>query len=218
MELKDWITLLGVLAGLFLWRVQLIGKRRTEVAEEALMAFRLAADALEYIRSPAVYRHETEEALKSIGLEPPPDEFGKDPPGTTFLIPLWRIQEHRDKFTPLRKMELLSRYHFGGKAEAAFQDLAAARNEVRIAAQIGYQMQRQDPHDYRSPDLMKFQAKIWAMGKDDPIAAKVAKAQADLETELGPTLRNDAALLPVAAGWARCKAWTKEKIWGKPAT
>ena len=56
------LSALGMLVTLFLglvgWRIQLIGKRRTELAEEALLAFAHAIDALASIRAPMSFEGE----------------------------------------------------------------------------------------------------------------------------------------------------------------
>ena len=61
-------TFVGLLVTLFLglvgWRIQLIGKRRTEPAEVALLAFAHAVDAVRNIRSIMILSTETEALCK----------------------------------------------------------------------------------------------------------------------------------------------------------
>jgi hypothetical protein len=56
-------------AGLSAWRKQLVGKRKFDVAEEAMALFaKLRAD-IQYIRNPLSYRSEAAGFVKEAGIE-----------------------------------------------------------------------------------------------------------------------------------------------------
>lgn len=209
--MPSWLTALlsfaGVLSTLFLgligWRIQLIGKRRTEIAEEALLAFAHAVDAVKTIRSFATWSHEQEAVRKEAGIS-----ADKRVPGEVYRVTLWRISENREKFAALRKLQLLCRYHFGEDASRPFDDLHGQVHRVALAANMAASTASDEPEDLVSLRReMKWEAAIWAgYGRPDDVADKVDAAQRDLEAILTPHLRADAALLPIAVGWRASKA------------
>ncbi len=201
------LAALGIVVTLFLglagWRFQLIGKRRTEIAEEALLAFAQALDALKAIRSPATWSHEQEAVRKEAGVA-----ADKKLPGEAYRVTLWRIGENREKFSPLRKLQLLCRYHFGDEAARPFNELEAQVHRVALAASMAASTARDEPENLAALRReMKWEAVIWeGFGRPDSVADKMDAAQRDLEAILTPHLRADAALIPIALWPRRSKA------------
>lgn len=219
MEAKDWITLIGVLVGLVWWRVQLIGKRRTELAEEALTAFGLAADALAYVRSPFMYGGEIFDALKEAGVEPPQRAADRSPPGQTYLVTLWRLRQEREQFASLRKTEFLLRYHFGDAAADAVAEVGRVRGEVAAAARVALTVAHQGGEEAEDRGFLRdARLKVMSMGNPDVLGDRIEAARKTLEAELKPHLRADAAMLPLYALPGRIGALGKAMIWGKPGT
>lgn len=205
--MPTWLTALlsfaGALVTLFIglvgWRIQLIGKRRTELAEEALLAFANAVDALASIRSPISFAGEHEALRKEIG-----EPADKKLPGEDYRIILWRLEKRNERFAELRRLQLLCRYHFGEAAHDAFEQLHRARHRVWVAAHMGATTRpeelSQTPGDLKL--RREWQDTMWAgAAEPDPIAEAVSAAQLALESILRPHLRADAALLPIASGW-----------------
>jgi hypothetical protein len=200
------MTFVGILVTLFLglvsWRIQLIGKRRTEIAEEALLAFAKAIDALSSIRAPMSFAGEHKEMRKELG-EPEDVEM----PGETYRIILWRLHKHSASFVELRRLQLLCKYHFGERAKASFDKIFEARRKVQVAASMG----SISVGEQLSPEGMKrrqeWHAAMWAGAEEpDKITEAVNAAQGDLEELLTPHLRADAAILPIAIAWRGGKA------------
>ncbi|MCA4918936.1 MAG: hypothetical protein ING82_05885 [Roseomonas sp.] len=135
--MPTWINALvpfaGALVTLFIglvgWRIQLIGKRRTELAEEALLVFANAVDAMASIRAPMSFAGEHRALRKELG-EPEDKEL----PGETYRIILWRLDKRNERFAELRRLQLLCRYHFGEAAHDAFEKLHQVRHRVWVAA------------------------------------------------------------------------------------
>lgn len=199
---------LGLLAtlvvGLVIWRYQLIGKRRTELAEEALLTFAHAVDALAFIRAPMSLTSEHEALRKELGA--PVDQ---KVPGEDYQITLWRMHKHHDRFAELRRLQLLCKYHFGEAAYEAFEKFNRARHCVWAAARVGATTPENNVPP--TPEAIKRQqereAAIWAGAyEQDQIADAVDAAQRDLEAILTPQLRADAALIPIAVRWWASKA------------
>lgn len=212
-----WLTALlsfaGLLVTLFLgligWRIQLIGKRQTEIAEEALLGFLRAIDALRSIRSPVSFEGERLALNKELG-EPPEKKLD----GASFRITLWRLSQHSERFAELRRLQLLCKYHFGPEAEAAFERLHAAKHHVWVAAHMGATSRTDDWAPFPGDIKLRrdWESKVWAGASEpDELADEVAAAQASLEAILTPHLRADAALLPVSLRWRAGKAWVASR-------
>ena len=201
------VSALGLLVTLFLglvgWRFQLIGKRRTELAEEALLTFAQAVDAVKAIRSPATWSHEQEAVRKESG-----GAADEKLPGEVYRVTLWRIGENREKFAALRKVQLLCRYHFGDDAARPFDELHGQVHHIALSANMAASTARDEPENLVALRReMKWEAAIWeGYGRPDDVADKLDAAQRDLEAILTPHLRADAALLPIAVGWRGLKA------------
>jgi len=218
--MPTWLTALlsfaGALVTLFIglvgWRIQLIGKRRTELAEEALLVFANAVDAMASIRAPISFAGEHAALRKELG-----EPEDKKLPGEDFRIILFRLDKRNERFAELRRVQLLCRYHFGEAAHDAFEQLHRARHRVWVAAHMGATVR--DDNWEATPENMKlrreWQDAIWAgAAHPDPIADAASAAQRDLEAILTPHLRADAAWLPVAVGWRRAAA--RLAFWRKP--
>jgi hypothetical protein len=139
-------------------------------------------------------------------------ERDKDPqkaiPNEDFLVFVRRYSDQRDKFTALRRLHLLCRYHFGDAAGRAFDQLREAVEQVTAAAHMGAitpESELTSPEDRAL--RREWRNTIGAgLSRPDLIAEKVDAAQRELEAILTPHLRADAALLPIAGGWRRVAA------------
>ncbi len=209
--MPTWITAMlscaGALVTLFIglvgWRIQLIGKRRTELAEEALLVFANAVDAMASVRAPMSFAGEHEALREELG------KLGyKKLPGEGYQIILRRLEKSNERFAELRRLQLLCRYHFGEAAHDAFEKLNSARHQVWVAAYMGATTGDEVPPTQENlRRSQSWQEAIWAgAAQPDTIADAVGAAQRDLEAILTPHLRADAALLPIAGGWRASKA------------
>jgi len=193
---------LGVL-GLFFWRVQLVGKRRAELAEEALLAFAQAADAISFLRSPIRWANE----LSAFREEQEASTTHKIV-GEEFRIVFYRYKQGKENFIRLRRIQLLCRYHFSGNAEAAFGELRAIIEDVLHAAHMGASTQESELKSEDDRAMWReWRNTIWqGLSKPDKIAERVKSAQASLEKELSAHLRRDAAFLPIMLSWQTIRA------------
>jgi hypothetical protein len=209
--MPTWLTALlsfaGALVTLFIglvgWRIQLIGKRRTELAEEALLAFAQAVDSIRAIRHRAAWNAEIEEMRKEANGDP-----SKELPGEPYLRTLVRIRRERESFLPLRKLQLLCRLHFGADAAAAFEAIEDALRDIQVSAEMCIDTAAHPAvTDDDTRQRREWRAAIWAGGKDDAITPRLEAARERLEAALAPHLRADAAWLPIAGVWRKPRAW-----------
>jgi hypothetical protein len=204
-------SLLVTLAlGLVVWRIQLIGKRRTELAEETLLAFTEAVDAIKRVRGAISWSNEHEAIRKEVGAAQ-----GERVPGEIFRVTLMRIRENQEHFAAMRKLQILCNLHFGSEVAKPFDDLHGELHGIAIIASEGASMTDEEyfAEEFRET-RREWEEVIWQRaGKPDAIADKVAMAQRKLETILAPHLRADAALLPIAVQWRSSLAWLSSLPW-----
>jgi hypothetical protein len=197
------VTAVFAIIGLNAWRRQIIGKRRLEVAEEALLAAYKVRDAMSYIRSSGSFGGEGRTRPRAEGEK----ENGLARAKDTYFVPLERIHRTSDDFAAFQKARLLCVVHFGADAGEPFDAIIGARNSVSIAAGMlvgmvgGFGAERQQPF------MEVLKARIWEgyaaaaaagataagaggdIARDDAIANSVAEAVARIEALCRPHLK-----------------------------
>lgn len=123
-------TAVFAIIGLNAWRRQLIGKRRIEVAEEALLAVYKTKDAMSYIRSPGAFADEGRTRARTEHEKEDDLARTKD----TFFVPLERMHKVREDFAALQKVRLLCVVYFGVETGEPFDAILRARRSVSVAA------------------------------------------------------------------------------------
>ena len=96
------------------WRKQLVAKRRFEISEDTIVAAYKARDALNWIRSPAVWSSEK--------IDRKPEEYETESQKSmrdTYFAPIKRIHETAEDFAQLGKMRHLCQAHFGNEVSSA---------------------------------------------------------------------------------------------------
>jgi hypothetical protein len=117
--------------GLFVWRMQLVAKRRFELAEEALVAVFSVVYALESIRGPFSWAGEGG-SRKAGPNETPKQKEDLD----HAFVPWERMATHADKFTALEKSALLIETHFGEEVPKQMRVLLIARARIGNASNM----------------------------------------------------------------------------------
>jgi hypothetical protein len=125
------ITAYFAVKGLNAWRRQLLGKRRIEIAEEALVAAYKVKNAMSYIRSPGSFGGEG-------GTRPRVEGENEDLARVkdSYFVPLERMQKTSPDFAEFEKMRLLCQVHFGVDATKPFDEILKARHKVVVAARV----------------------------------------------------------------------------------
>jgi hypothetical protein len=171
---------------LFVWRVQLVGKRRYEIAEEALSCSQAVVYALEDIRNPAAL--DTEGSTREKSKTETEDQ--------TFhlnraFIPFERRRKYDDQFTDLAKSIVLAQTHYGTELADAMRVLQKAEESVARAARFVYRVS--DPRMEKTKDQVRLiqerQAVIWQTREDTPddksnddaLSRKIDAAMATIE-------------------------------------
>ena len=192
--LSPFLTVGLAIFGLYVWRLQLIAKRRFEVAEECLVASYRALNAISSVRSPFGFSGEGK-TRERRPEETPEEQQRLD----RAYVPIERLERYTDQFASLEKAHVLAEVFLSNDAANAVRELLVARNRIAIAA--GQMMPHREDGD-RSAEARKryrrAEAIVWeGIGPND------AEDPVDRDV-LSEDLKK--AKLAIEAG---CKAWLR---------
>jgi hypothetical protein len=204
--LSPIVTVCLALLALHVWRVQLVAKRRFEIAEAALSESQAAVYALEAIRNIGAFGTEGSMREKEKG-ETEEDTIRLN----TAYVPIERINRYDDQFAALWKTIILAELHLGKEVAEAMRVFLGARNKVLIAARQLYRLRH--PKLELTPDrqrrIEQYEAVIWQTRQDDPddplindkLSKEIDAAMATIERVCRsalavPKLRDSVRLVP----------------------
>ncbi|MBC8273975.1 MAG: hypothetical protein H8E40_03270 [Chloroflexi bacterium] len=179
-----WTVIVGINA----WRREYVGKRNVEFAEEVLVLFYEARDAIRFMRNPGGYVGEG--STRKAGPNESPEE--KDIRDKAYVV-FERYNERKELFNKLYSM----RYHyiarFGNTATNPFDDLQKLVNEIFISARMlthywmdqGHRKWKNDAEFRRHlAEMHKYEAVFWEMTPDrDQITPKVDAVISEIEAK-----------------------------------
>jgi hypothetical protein len=113
----------AALRGLGTWRSELVGRRKTELAEEVLAQFYRARDVLTWARTPATVG-ETGLARGGLGVNS----------HQALSAPIERITDESELFSQLHANRYRFIAYFGERASSAFEEIRSVHAEVVGAA------------------------------------------------------------------------------------
>ncbi len=201
MALKDLIDIIQSSAviiastvaiyGINAWRVEFIGKRRIELAEEVLALFYQARDAIKFMRSPLGYEGE------GNTRKPRPNENpeNKDDLDQAFVL-IERYNKQTELFSHLHALRYRFMARFGAEASKPFDDLNRLVNELILAAQRKARLAMVPERLLLSEAAIEKHNKEWlenegvyySGGEDDPIAPRLVAIIADVESRCRPII------------------------------
>ena len=184
--LNSVAVLLGILVafyGIDSWRMEHSGKRKMELAEDALTLFYEAADAIGHIRHPAGFGSETE----SI-------ERGEDETDAQFearrnaSIVFIRYQAYNELFSKLHAMRYRFMAQVGREQAKPFDDLRSINISIQGSARVLARLwQREefvsnDQREKHYKSIEKHEAIFWSgLEENDAIAAELKNVIATIE-------------------------------------
>jgi hypothetical protein len=184
------LTLLLFIAGVIVWRLQLVAKRRFEVAEQIMVAFFKAEAALAQIRNPFISSGEQHRIEIPDGLSEA-DANRRRIAGAYFE----RSKEAESAFVELKAAQILASVHIP-EAKPHLQVPFAERGRVWGAVQILYVFPEQSFDSLPTEEFEKrmsqrevYFSRLHGMGdaKDD-VTANLANAGKQLEAICRPYL------------------------------
>ena len=174
--LGGWAALRGVNA----WRVEAVGRRKAELAEEVLAQFYRARDALIWARLPA------EGAGTQVSAHGSAESAAQ---GAAMAAPIERLNQASQVFSELQASRYRFMAYFGEDATRPFDELRKVHNEVLEAAarlvrahgKTGSQSDAADQDAWRS-------AIGWGPHEEDQLAERLDRAVSAIERICRPLI------------------------------
>jgi len=186
-----------------MWRVQLVVKRRFEIAEEALQISKQAVYAFSAIRSVGGFSNEGE--TRKRGLNETPDESERLDHA---FVPFERMNRFNEVFATVTKSAMLVEIHFGTALANHMRDLLDIRSEIALAARGMERMSRKDmPSDHDEKRMNKYMAALYEGYGDeteehkDVLTPRIKAAFNAIETECRKHLA-------IPTFWSSARLWS----------
>jgi hypothetical protein len=125
------VTGIVAIRGLSAWRQQLIGKRRAELAEQVLVNFYAARDALKLARVRG-FRSEEGESRKPVENEDEQVKMMRN----TYFIPIERLMKEKAVFANLQAQRYTFGAYFGNPAITPFDTILEKHNVIFSTAEV----------------------------------------------------------------------------------
>jgi hypothetical protein len=174
--------------GLSRWREELIGRRRTELAEDVLSSFYQMRDIIGDIRSPAAHSDEGKDRPKAEEDEGDPEALRRTK--DTYYVPISRYNEHQKVIADLMSKRYRMKAVFGPVATEPFTLLSQVFSQIISAARKLITNAGKPGADRRIDAVEKWEAVIWwgAAEGDDAMDKKVKSAIEAIEKICRPVL------------------------------
>lgn len=171
--------------GIGTWRRDFSGKRNIELAEETLVLFYRARDAVRAMRSPGAFEHEFDHVVQKDGESLIVFQARKT------IAPLLKRHEHYSElFASLQATRYRYMARFGNDAGAPFEELRLLVINVLLTARHYVMMSGQYDPNEKSPAserqrerLNEAESIFWEMGNDDEINRKLARIVETVESQ-----------------------------------
>ena len=192
------ILLAAVMAayGFDSWRREHTGKRRIELAEEALALFYEARDAIAQIRNPGGFGDETKDVVRDEGESQETFQARKNA-----SIVFVRYNAHKELFGKIYALRYRFMAQIGPESSKPFDDLHKVVSEIFLAARMLARLWPRDHHANPEAiakhiaDIEKYEAVFWAgMADEDKITQKVDSAIAHLEATCRKVIEGEGTL------------------------
>lgn len=187
-------AVIGVLIakrGLDRWHVETIGRRKAELAEQALTAFYEVRDVFIWVRSPGMFGGEGER--RKANTEESEKQRGER---NLYFVPLERLTHEAELFAKIHALRYSYAAYFGKAALAPFQAIRMAQAEITSAAGVLIQITNEEGSTSgyggrdSGADLRKV---IWGSGeRPDKLDHAIDEAVQQIEELCRPVLEKAA--------------------------
>jgi len=172
----SWVAIRGVNA----WEKEFQGKRKIELAEEALYLFYRAEWAVEAIRFP-VYDLAQGQTRQPESDETPEQRQARDRAYVTFK----KIMEQGQIFDELHKLRFRFMVRFGKENEKLFDDLKRIVDEIKVSARELAELWTENTN---VEEIKHHKSIIWSGRADDAIKGRLEKIISDIEEICKPII------------------------------
>ncbi|MFC1492940.1 hypothetical protein ACFL6O_03200 [candidate division KSB1 bacterium] len=167
------IASLSAIFGINSWRVELLGKKRYELAEEVLALFYKSKDVIAHIRNPFAWGGEGQS--REPGPDESPDEKRAYDQAYVFFE---RYQEHKEVFNRLLALRYRFIVLFGQDKAAPFSEIQKTVHEILGTARMLSRFWKEGKYNEYT---QKYENVVWDHGDEDQINTRINKAVADME-------------------------------------
>lgn len=190
------VAALAAIYGVGAWRNEFAGKKRIDLAEDVLVRFYEARDAIRAIRSPFAFAGEgsTRQASERETAE---EKQALD----QAFVAVERYEKHSEVFHNLRSLRYRFMAQFGSDSVHPFDDLNDILNRIFISARMlgRYYWRERNRPTWRSDaeeqkhiaQTEKYEAMIWESVEDDDIASSVDGAVSQMEKICSRVIRRE---------------------------
>jgi len=170
--------------GLNAWRTEMVGRRKTELAEEVLAGFYRARDILTWARFPASDDNDGGEDDRP-GAGPDDEELER---GEIFT-PVDRLTKESQVFSELQASRYRFMAYFGEEAARPFEEIRAIRSEVIDSAHNLIRTYGQEPTGSEEARRNQWEAAIgWGEGDGDTLRRRLDLAVKAIEQTCRPLI------------------------------
>ncbi|MEM5327395.1 hypothetical protein VSR34_12420 [Paraburkholderia sp. JHI2823] len=214
-DVTSAITAAVAVYGLGAWRAQTAGKRKLELAEEALILFYEAADAIKHVRAPFAFQSE-EGDIERRRNEPDRKFDARKRVSVVFT----RQQRYSELFSKLRAMRYKFKAVFGTGSGTPFVRLDDILHNINLASQMLAHLWGLDDFEIRDDDRHrtecdKYESIFWQASEDDDVAKQVAAMLAEVEQICRPVLAPPALNVRISLWFAQFRDWLERALPGK---
>ncbi|OAI02256.1 hypothetical protein [Methylomonas methanica] len=174
-----WVAIYGIDS----WRREHAGKRRIELAEDALTLFYEAVDAIKWIRHPVSFTNETENIEQEKG-ETDANFRARKSASVVFI----RYNQRLELFNKLHSMRYRFMAQIGKDKATPFDDLNNIVNEITGAARVLTRLWplenvvTTEQWEQHRKQIQKYEAVFWGgYEEEDPITPKLNKVITEIE-------------------------------------
>jgi hypothetical protein len=178
--------------GLHKWRIEQVGKRQCELAEDALALIFEAQDVFDSVRSPFGFAGEGASRERS--------EYESDQMRKTLdhqFVPIERLNSHADYFRRVQSVRPRLKAIFGSNATASLDEIFKIRNEIANASRMlshyaedAIDASHDERNEIRESRNRHEQTKWKGTQQPDLIDQRLVEAKNTLEARLEPLLRS----------------------------
>lgn len=173
--------------GFYQWRRELIGKKRAEIAEKAIVLSSQLRDTINWVRSPMSYRDEG----KTRPLGAGESEDKRDSQKDEYYVKTERLLARRALYEELQDISYLFHAYFGDAAQQHFDTLFKTCNTIYSHVNLAISYSSKDPDRFPSNQrlLEKCEAVLYGGGEDDKITEEIASAVQGIESSCASIIR-----------------------------
>lgn len=186
--IASWTAVVGISS----WRREFLGRRRIELAEDALCLFHQAADVVKFMRHPATHGGEGRSRSVAEG-----ESAGESDLRNQAYVPVERYEENKAPFAKLQALRPRFVARFGRDSTSPFDDLRTVVSEIRLAARTlsdvwprqGRVKMTAEQREKHLDRMHQAEAVIWdSFEQEDPIRPRVEALLNEIEATCRPVL------------------------------